>query len=58
MDKLLLLLKKYNCHLKRDEKNSIEFLQENFNEYIFDVKAALDPDDNQVVGMEMCRMVT
>ena len=58
MDKLLLLFEKYNCHLKRDGKNSIEFLKENFNEYIFDVKATLDPGDNQLVGTEMCRMVT
>ena len=39
MDKLLCLLEKYRCHLKREDKSSTEFLRENFAEYIKDVKA-------------------
>lgn len=41
LDKLLCILGKYNCDLKRVEKSSEEFLKENFEEYIKDLKAAL-----------------
>lgn len=58
MDKLLCLLEKYRCHLKRENKTSAEFLRENYSEYINDVKATLTPEDNQLVGEEMCRMVS
>lgn len=46
VDKLLCLLEKYRCHLKRGDKSSAEFLRENFAEYVKDVKEALKPEDN------------
>ncbi|WP_418202896.1 hypothetical protein [Anaerotignum faecicola] len=58
MDKLLCLLEKYRCHLKRGNKSSVDFLRDNYSEYISDVKAALSPEDNQLVGAEMCKMVS
>lgn len=58
MDKLLCLLGKYRCHLKREDKSSVEFLRENYAEYIKDVKAALQPADNPIVGADMCNMVS
>ena len=57
MDKLLELLQKYRCHLKRGDKTSVEFLRENYNEYIKDVKASLAIKDNPLVGAKMCEMV-
>ena len=57
MDKLLCLLDKYNCHLKRENKTSVDFLRENYNEYIRDLKAASNVEDNKLVGLEMCDMV-
>lgn len=57
VDKLLCLLEKYRCHLKRGDKTSANFLRENYTDYIKDVKAALAPEDNQLVGAEMCKMV-
>lgn len=58
VDKLLCLLEKYRCHLKRSDKSSAEFLRENFAEYVKDVKEALKPEDNPLVGKSMCKMVT
>ena len=58
MDKLLCLLEKYRCHLKRGDKSSIEFLRENFEKYVKDVKEALRPEDNLHVGASMCEMVS
>ena len=58
MDKLLCLLEKYRCHLKRGNKSSVDFLRDNYSEYISDVKAALSPEDNQLVGAEMCKIVS
>lgn len=58
MDKLLCILEKYNCHLKRGEKSSEEFLKENFEEYIKDLKAALKPEDNPLCGERMCEMIS
>ena len=58
MDKLLCILEKYNCHLKRGEKSSEEFLKENFEEYIKDLKAALKPEDNPLYGERMCEMIS
>jgi len=58
MDKLLCLLEKYRCHLNRGNKLSVDFLRDNYSEYISDVKAALSPVDNQLVGAEMCKMVS
>ena len=58
MDKLLCLLNKYRCHLSRGDKSSVDFLRENYTEYIKDVKEALAPEDNPLVGIEMCKMVS
>ncbi len=58
MDKLLCILEKYRCHLKRGNRPSAEFLRENFTEYIKDAKEALLPADNLLVGEEMCNMVS
>lgn len=58
MDKLLKLFEKYNCHLKRGDKTSAEFLRENFDSYLMDVKASLVPEANPLYGSEMCTMVS
>lgn len=58
MDKLLKLFEKYNCHLKRGDKTSAEFLRENYDEYIMDVKTSLAPEDNPLYGAEMCSLVS
>ena len=58
MDKLLCLFEKYRCHLNRGNKSSVNFLRDNYIEYISDVKAALSPGDNQLVGAEMCKMIS
>ena len=58
MDKLLHLFEKYRCHLKRGDKSSVEFLRENFSTYISDLKEALAPEDNPLVGEYMCKMVS
>ncbi len=58
MDKLLKLFEKYDCHLKRGDKTSAEFLRENFDMYIMDVKASLAPEENPLCGVEMCNMVS
>lgn len=56
-DKILYILEKYNCHLERGEKSNAEFLKENFEEYIKDLKEALKPEDNTLVGERMCEMM-
>lgn len=58
MDKLLRLLEKYRCYLKRGDRTSVDLLRENYSEYIKDVMASLAAEDNQLVGSEMCRMVS
>lgn len=57
-DKILYILEKYNCHLERGEKSSVQFLKENFEEYIKDLKEALKPEDNTLVGERMCEMIS
>lgn len=57
MDSLLELLEKYRCHLKRNDKSVGDFLLENFNEYLKDIRNAINPKDNQLVGESMCEMV-
>lgn len=34
MDELLNLLGRYDCHLKRDKKSMIDFLENNFELYL------------------------
>ncbi|MGN0374546.1 MAG: hypothetical protein ACI4EN_03535 [Butyrivibrio sp.] len=58
MDKILCLLEKYRCHLKRGNKTSAEFLRDNFSEYVKDVKDSLSLEENPLVGAEMCQMVS
>ena len=57
MDKLLLLLDKYRCDLRRGSISTEKYLKENFSSYIVDVKSAIDPKENLLVGEEMCCMV-
>ena len=57
MDKLLELLEKYCCHLRRGTQSMANFLESNFREYIQDVRQSTAPDDNPLVGVEMCKMV-
>lgn len=58
MDKLLCLFKKYGCYLKRGNKSSVDFLRDNYSEYVNDINAALSPRDNELVGAKMCKMVS
>lgn len=57
MDELLELLGRYDCHLKRDEKSMIDFLNNNFELYLEDLRKANVPEKNQLVGKEMCQKV-
>ena len=58
MNNLLELLEKYDCHLKRGEKSMRDFLYDNFNNYISDVKNSINPKDNLDLGQTMCEMVS
>lgn len=58
MDKILCLFEKYRCHLNRGDKTSAEFLRDNFGEYVKDIKDSLSPEENLLVGVEMCQMVS
>ena len=58
MDCLLELLDSYRCHLKRGNESMVNFLRNNYKNYISDVKKALRPEDNKLVGEEMCQMVS
>lgn len=57
MDKLLELLEKYRCHLRRGSQSMADFLASDFQEYIQDLKQSLNAKDNPLVGTEMCNMV-
>ena len=58
MDALLELLEQYRCHLNRGDKSTADFLEENFNEYLRDLKSAASrSEDNPLSGIEMCNMV-
>lgn len=57
MDKLLELLEKYRCHLKRNTQSMGDFLEENYSRYIADVRDAIFVDDNPLLGNEVCKMV-
>lgn len=57
MDALLELLGRYDCHLKRDEKSMIDFLDNNFDLYLYDLRTANVPEKNQLIGKEMCQKV-
>lgn len=57
MDKLLELLEKYRCHLKRSKQSMGDFLEANYSRYIVDVKNSICADDNPLLGNEVCKMV-
>ena len=57
MDKLLEILETFRCHLKRGEKTMVQYLTENYEQYISTLKESIDPSDNPLVGDEMCKMV-
>lgn len=57
MDELLDLLGRYDCHLKRNEKSMVDFLSNNFELYLEDLRKANVPEKNLLVGKEMCRKV-
>lgn len=57
MDKLLELLEKYRCHLKRDNQSMGDFLEENYSNYINDVKNVICVEDNPLLGSEVCELV-
>ena len=57
MDSLLELLEQYRCHLIRGSLSMKDFLNENFDSYINDLKRAVYPKDNPLTGTVMCDMV-
>ena len=57
MDKLLELLEKHRCHLRRGSKSMADFLELDFKVYEKDIRESLDARDNTLVGAEMCTMV-
>lgn len=57
MDALLELLGRYDCHLKRSEKAMIDFLCDNYELYLEDLRKANVSEKNQLVGKEMCQKV-
>ena len=44
--------------MKHGDKTSTDFFRKNYTEYIEDVKAALKPEDNHLLGAEMCEIVS
>ncbi len=57
MDALLELFGKYRCHLKRKSQSMGDFLEKNYKDYIEDVKAAMSPKDNLLLGDSVCKIV-
>ena len=57
MDKLLEILEKHRCHLRRGSQGMADFLESNFQVYIQDVQQSINVKDNPLVGAEMCKMV-
>ena len=57
MDKLLEILGKHRCHLRRGSLRMADYLEQDFRSYIGDVKQALSINENRLVGAEMCKMV-
>ena len=58
MDSLLELLSTYNCHLKRNNQSMKDFLHENFQAYLADLKNAINPEDNPLLGFPLCQRVS
>lgn len=58
MDSLLELLGSFRCHLNRDGKPMVVFLQDNFDQYLLAVKEAANPANNPLLGQTMCQMVS
>ena len=57
MDKILEILEKYRCHLRRGTQSMADFLDSNFQDYINDVRQSIAVEDNLLVGNEMCQMI-
>ncbi len=57
-DSLLNLLIKYDCHLNRGSESMEEFLRKHFRNYLEDLRTSIKSEDNQLVGEEMCQMVS
>lgn len=57
MNELLELLEEYDCHLKRNEKSMIDFLSNNFELYLKDLRKVNIPDKNPLCGIEMCQKI-
>ena len=57
MDALLKLFDKYRGHLKRESLSMGDFLEANYREYIDDVRVAMSPEDNPLLGDNICSMV-
>lgn len=57
MDKLLELLEKHRCHLRRGTQSMADFLDSDFRLYIQDVRESMNANDNPLVGDAMCDMV-
>ena len=58
MDALLELLEQYRCHLNRGDKSTSNFLEDNYNDYLKDLRSAASrPEDNPLSGKGMCDMV-
>lgn len=57
MDKLLELLGKYRCYLRRGSQSMADFLEIAFREYIQELENSLNIEENPLVGVEMCDMV-
>lgn len=57
MDALLELLCKYRCELDRKEQSTVDYLKNNFCEYVRDLSIAAVSDKNPLTGEIMCRFV-
>lgn len=58
MDSLLELLSTYDCHLKRNNQSMKDFLHKNFEAYLTDLKNAINPKDNPLLGSPLCQRVS
>lgn len=57
MDKVFELFEKYHCHLRRDIQSVADLLENNFIDYINDLRNSVSVEDNPHVGEEMCAMI-
>ena len=57
MDKLLDVLEVYRCHLNRGNQTMLSFLTDNFEQYIATIKESINPSENPLLGVDVCKMV-